>query len=99
MVQPVGRASEIRIGATQSNAKLWVRRDLRWIRTVTTGIGRIKYFHLTNLSDKEIIHAHGPALGRLMAADMVPRYPGYVPAGSRRYDEWKTLAFETKTET
>ena len=99
MVQPVGRASEIRIGATQSNAKLWVRRDLRWIRTVTTGIGRIKYFHLTNLSDKEIIHAHGPALGRLMAADMVPRYPGYVPAESRRYDEWKTLAFETKTET
>ena len=33
-----------------------------------------------------------------MTADMVPRYPGYVSVGSRRYNEWETLAFEATTE-
>ena len=32
-----------------------------------------------------------------MAADMVPRYPGYVLVVSRRYNEWQTLAFEATT--
>ena len=32
-----------------------------------------------------------------MAADMVPRYPGYVSVGSRRYNEWQNLAFEATT--
>ena len=54
VVQPVGRSTEIRIGNTQFNAKLLVRRDPSWVPTVTTGIGRIKYLHLTNFSDKEV---------------------------------------------
>ena len=33
-----------------------------------------------------------------MAADMVPRYPGYVSVTSRRYNEWQTLVFEATTE-
>ena len=61
-------------------------------------MGQIKYLHLTNLSDKEVTLDHGPALGWIMAADMVPRYPGYVSVGSRRYNEWETLAFEATKE-
>ena len=33
-----------------------------------------------------------------MATDMMPRYPGYISVGSRRYNEWQTLAFGATTE-
>ena len=66
--------------------------------TVTTGMGRVKYSHLTNLSDTVVTLDCGPALGWIMAADMVPQYPGYVSVGSRRYNEWQTLAFKATTE-
>ena len=53
---------------------------------------------LTNLSDTAFTLDHGPALGWIMAADMVSRYPVYASVGLRRYNEWQTLAFETTTE-
>uniref|UniRef100_A0AAV1V617 Uncharacterized protein n=1 Tax=Peronospora matthiolae TaxID=2874970 RepID=A0AAV1V617_9STRA len=98
LVLPVGRSAEIRIGNVQSNAKLWVRRDSTWVPTFTTVIGRNKYYQLINLGDKKTTFGHGPALGWIMAADMVPRYPGYVSFGPRWYNEWQTLAFEATTE-
>ena len=61
-------------------------------------MGRIKYLHLKNFSDTEVTIDRGPTLGWIMAADMVPRYPGYVSVGSRRYNAWQTLAFEATTE-
>ena len=97
VVIPISRLIEISIGNTKFNAKLWVRRNPTWVSTVPTGIGRIKYFHLTNLIDTEITLDSGPVLGCIMAADMVPRYPGYVLVGSRRYTEWQTRAFEATT--
>ena len=74
-----------------------MRRDSIWLPTVFTGIGRIKYLHLTNHSDKVVNLDRGPALCWTMAADMVPRYAGYVSVESRRYNEWQTLAFEATT--
>ena len=61
-------------------------------------MGRIKYLHLTNLSDKEATLDRGPALGWIAAADMVLRCTVYVSVVSRRYNEWQTLAFEAATE-
>ena len=29
---------------------------------------------------------------------MIPQFPGYVSVGSRRYNEWQTLAFEATVE-
>ena len=75
-----------------------MRRDSTWIPTVITGTGRIKCLNLTNLTDKDVTLDRGPVLGWSMAADMVPRYPIYVFVGSRRSNEWKTLAFEATTE-
>ena len=72
VVLPIGTSTEIRIGNIQFNAKLWVRRDPTWVPTITTGMGRIKYLHLTNLSDTEVTLDREPALGWIMAADMVP---------------------------
>ena len=78
----VSRSTEIRIGSIPLNVKLWVRRDPKWVPTVTTGMGRIKYLHLIILSYTEVTLDRGPALGWIMAADMVSRYPGYFSVGS-----------------
>ena len=69
-----------------------------WVPTITTGTGRVKLLQLTNLSDKVVTLDRGPALGWIMAADMVPRYPGYGSVGSQRYNEWQTLSFEATPE-
>ena len=87
VVLPVGRSTESNIVNIQLNAKLWVRRDPKWVPTVSAGMGRINYLHPTNLSDKIFILDRAPVLGWIMAADMVPRCPGYVSVGSRRYNK------------
>ena len=33
-----------------------------------------------------------------MTDNMIPRSPGYVSVGSRRYNEWKKLAYEATVE-
>ena len=60
---PVGKSTAIMIGNIHFNAKLLVRRDPTWVPTVTTGMGRIKFLHLTNLSNTEVTLDRGPALG------------------------------------
>ena len=41
VVIPVGGSTEMRIGAGFPKSKLWVRRDKKWVPTVTTGLGQI----------------------------------------------------------
>ena len=57
-----------------------------------------QFLQLTNLSDKVLTINRGPTLRWIMATDMVPRYPGYVSVGSRRYNEWQTLVFKATTK-
>ena len=61
-------------------------------------MGRIKYVHLTKLSDKEVTLDRGPALGWNMAPEIVPQYLGYVSVVSRRYNERQTISFQATTE-
>ena len=86
VVIPVGGSTEVKAGAGSPKSKLWVRRDPYWVPTVTTGPGQIKYLQPTNLSDRDVILNHGAPLGWWMAADMIPRSPGCVSVGSRRYN-------------
>ena len=79
-------------------AKIWLRRDKYWVPTVTVGPGQRKYIQLTNIVDRKVIVHPGSPLGWWMAADMIPRSPGYVSVGSRRYNEWQTLAYEATTD-
>ena len=95
---PVGGSADVRIGLSPPKSKIWVKRSDKWVPTVTTGPGRIKYIVLTNVCDKEVILNRGVQVGWWMANDMVPRSPGYVSVGSRRYNEWQTLAFEATTD-
>ena len=98
VVLTVGRSAEIRIGNIQSNAKLWLRCESKLGTHRNHQDRSDKYLHLTHLSDKENTLDRGPALGWIMSADMMPQYPVYASVGSRRYNEWQTLAFEATTE-
>ena len=50
-----GRSTEVRICVNPLKFKLWVRRDVAWIPTVTNGPGMIKFLQLTNVSDRDLI--------------------------------------------
>ena len=88
VVFQVGKSAEVRIGQGASKAKIWVRRDPKWIPTVINGLDHVRYLRLTNLADRDVILNHGSPLSRWMCEDMVPRSPGYVSVGSCRYNEW-----------
>ena len=87
----------MRIGVAPPRAKLWLRRDAEWVPTVNNGSGRINYLQLPDLGDSEVILRWETLLGLWIVADMIPRLQGYVSLGSRRYNDWKTLAFEDTT--
>ena len=71
---------------------------MEWVPTVINGPGRINYLQLTNICDREVILRWGTPLGLCMVADTIPHSQGYVSVGSRRYNEWQTLAFEATTD-
>ena len=65
---------------------------------MNNGPGRINYLKLTNLGYREVILGWGTPLGLWMVEGIIPRSRGYVSVGSRRYNEWKTLAFKATTD-
>ena len=98
MVIPVGDPTEVRIGVALPRAKLWVRRDVEWVPTVTNGPCKINYLQLTNICDREMLLRWGTTLELWMVADTIPRSQGYVSVESRRYNEWQNLAFKATTD-
>ncbi|KAE8963674.1 hypothetical protein PF011_g28947 [Phytophthora fragariae] len=80
------------------NEKLWLTRGQGWVPTLIKGPGRLRYLHITNLSDRTLILQRDVQIGLQLSGDHVPRQPGYVSVGSRRYAEWQTLAWEATTD-
>ncbi|EGZ25049.1 hypothetical protein PHYSODRAFT_480856 [Phytophthora sojae] len=78
--------------------KLWVTRGDRWVPTVVRGPGRIRYLQVTNISDKDLVLHRNERIAMWLARDRIPRIPGYVSIGSRRYMEWQNLAFQATTD-
>ena len=76
VVIPVGKSTEVRVGVAPPKAKLWVRRDVEWVPTVTNGPGRITYLQLTNLCDREVILRWGTSLGMWMMPDAILDHRG-----------------------
>ncbi|OWY96896.1 LOW QUALITY PROTEIN: hypothetical protein PHMEG_00032718 [Phytophthora megakarya] len=93
---PVGHAEEpdvrIILSATE---RLWVTRGERWIPTVTEGPGRTRYLVISNIGDRILRLDHRLDIGMILDQDKVPRSPGFVSVGSRRYREWQNLALES----
>ena len=54
IVIPAGRLTEIRIGVNPPKSKIWVRRDVAWVPTVTNGPGKIEFLQLTNIGNREL---------------------------------------------
>ncbi|GMF16092.1 unnamed protein product [Phytophthora fragariaefolia] len=78
--------------------KLWLTRGDRWEPTVVRGPGKIRYLQLTNISDSKLIMHGGERIGIWLAGDRVPRLPGFVSIGSRRYIEWQSPAFQATVD-
>ena len=53
---------------------------------------------ITNVSVCEIVLPTHIILGMWMAGNVLPRAPGYVSVGSRRYLEWKTSSYEATVD-
>ncbi|OWY90656.1 hypothetical protein PHMEG_00041127, partial [Phytophthora megakarya] len=78
--------------------KLWVTRGDQWVPTVSSGPGRTKYISITNIGDEVLILHQDQRIGIWLAGDHVPRIPGFISIGSRRYMEWQNLALEATTD-
>ncbi|OWZ11301.1 hypothetical protein PHMEG_00015696 [Phytophthora megakarya] len=96
---PVGRSEETAARIKLSAAKkLWVSRGERWVPTMTEGPGRIRYLVISNIGEEILRLDHRLDVGMILDQDKVPRSPGFVSAGSRRYREWQNLAFESTVD-
>ncbi|POM81330.1 Hypothetical protein PHPALM_714 [Phytophthora palmivora] len=95
----VGGSVEIPIYSRASDRqKLWIIRGERWVPTYVKGLGRRRYLRITNLSDKPLMLFDDTWLGIWLNGDHVPRQPGFISVGSRRYNERQNLAYEASTD-
>ncbi|POM62539.1 LOW QUALITY PROTEIN: reverse transcriptase [Phytophthora palmivora] len=83
----IGQSVELQLHPRMSDhKKFWVTRGDRWVPT------------MTNVSDKVIILQEDVRVGIWLAGDHIPRTPGFVSVGSRRYMECQNLALEASVE-
>ncbi|OWZ10929.1 hypothetical protein PHMEG_00016124 [Phytophthora megakarya] len=75
--------------------KRWVTRVKRWVPTVSEGPGRIRYLVISNIEEKILRLNQRLDVGMILDQDKVPRSPGFVSVGSRRYREWQNRALES----
>ena len=79
--------------------KLWIRRGVKWVPTVVTSwTGEPRFLRITNVSDEDLTVGPNTVMGMWLNEGHIPRKPGFVSIGSRRYEEWQTLALEASTE-
>ena len=71
---------------------------MAWVPTVTARPGKIMFLQLTNVGTHDLGLNFGAPLALWMTDNMIPRSPGYVSVGSRRYNEWQTLEYEPNVE-
>ncbi|POM68913.1 Reverse transcriptase [Phytophthora palmivora] len=91
----VGQTAEIKLRSQTSNQ---ITRGDRWVPTITIGPGKTRYLQVTNVSDRALTHHEGSRVAMWLSGDRIPRIPGYVSVGSRRYAEWQNLAYQTTTD-
>ncbi|POM61647.1 LOW QUALITY PROTEIN: hypothetical protein PHPALM_29312 [Phytophthora palmivora] len=94
----IGQSVELQLYLrTSDHEKFWVTRGDCWVPTVVKGLRKRRYLQITNVSDKAII-LQEDVRGIWLAGDHIPRMPGFVSVGSRRYMEWQNLALEATVE-
>ena len=96
---PIGSTCEIPIRPDRAPSLcLWVTSGRGWVPTVTTGVGRRRHLLLTNITERVVCIPGHTKVAIWLAPDAVPRAPGYVSLGSRRYAEWQNLAFQSTVD-
>ncbi|OWZ05764.1 hypothetical protein PHMEG_00022084 [Phytophthora megakarya] len=96
---PVAGSVEIAIRRSASDRqKLWATRGEQWVPTAVKGLGSTQYLRITNVSERSVTLQRDTRVGIWLAGNHVPRMPGFVSIGSRRYAEWQNLALQATTE-
>ncbi|POM64368.1 Hypothetical protein PHPALM_20106 [Phytophthora palmivora] len=84
----IGQSVELQLHLRMSDhEKFWVTRGDCWVPAVVKGLGKRRYLQTTNISDKTITLQEDVRVGIWLAGDHIPRMPGFVSVGSRRYME------------
>ncbi|GMF41618.1 unnamed protein product [Phytophthora fragariaefolia] len=65
---------------------------------MTAGLGKTRYLKITNISDQKLALQADTRIGMWLGGGRVPRTPGFVLVGSRRYAEWQNVAFQATTD-
>ncbi|OWY92693.1 hypothetical protein PHMEG_00038194 [Phytophthora megakarya] len=65
---------------------------------ISDGPGRAKYISISNIADEALALHQDQRIGIWLSGDHVPRLPGFISIGSRRYMEWQNLALEAPTD-
>ncbi|KAE9307715.1 hypothetical protein PF008_g21165 [Phytophthora fragariae] len=95
----VGKSAEVTLQRNKSSQQnLWVTRGDRWVPTVTAGSGATRFLLLTNVSDRKLVLHRDLRVAIWLEGDRVPRVPGYISVGSRRYAEWQNLAYQATAD-
>ncbi|GMF45627.1 unnamed protein product [Phytophthora fragariaefolia] len=76
---------------------LWATRGERWVPSGVAGLAKTRYLKITNISDQKLTLHADTRIGMWLEGGRVPRTPGLVLVGSRRYAEWPVLAFQATT--
>ncbi|CAI5711485.1 unnamed protein product [Peronospora effusa] len=84
----VGGCTEVPLKrSTSEQWKLWVTRGERWVTTMIQGIGRRPILKITNVSPRPLTLHEDTKIVMWLTREQVPRTPGFVSVGSRRYAE------------
>ncbi|OWZ00563.1 hypothetical protein PHMEG_00028213, partial [Phytophthora megakarya] len=95
---PVAGSVEIAIRRSASDRqKLWVTCGEEWAPTAVKRLGSTQYLRITNVSERSVTLPRETRVGIWLTGDHVPRMPGFVSIGSRRYAEWQNLALQATT--
>ena len=79
-----GKSTEARIGINSPRSKLWVRQNVSWVPTVTSGPGKIMFLQLKNVGTHDTVLIYVALFVIWMSKNMVSRSSGYVLLESRR---------------
>lgn len=94
-----GETLEIRL-TSRDRGKLWVTSGRGWVATARLGPGGVpRSLVITNIGNAIVAVDSQTIAGMWLSNNNIPRKPGFVSIGSRKYRDWETLAFEVTPDT
>ncbi|OWY93101.1 hypothetical protein PHMEG_00037626, partial [Phytophthora megakarya] len=99
LIVAAGQTFDVSLRPEKNAPRLWVTRGTAWVTSVIRApVGRRMCLRVTNITEKSVVLDAHTTVGRWTPVDSIPRAFGFVRPGSRKYDEWQNLAYETTSD-